>query len=127
MNKAIMIGRLASDPEVRTTQSGRSVATFKLATDRRMKDKSGNKVADFHTVILWGKLGELAGKYLTKGSQVSITGEVQNRSYEKDGAKRFITEIVADEMEFISTNGSKVKAENPMEGFKEVEEETLPF
>lgn len=128
MNKAIMIGRLASDPEVRTTQSGKTVATFKLATDRKMKDKSGNKVADFHTIILWGKLGELAEKYLTKGSPVSITGEVQNRSYEdKEGNKRFITEIVADEMEFLSSGGSKVKAENPMEGFTEVKDDKLPF
>lgn len=128
MNKAIMIGRLANDPEVRTTQSGKTVATFKLATDRKMRDKLGNKVADFHTIILWGKLGELAEKYLSKGREVSITGEVQNRSYEdKEGNKRFITEIVADEMEFLSSGGSKVKAENPMEGFTEVKEETLPF
>ena len=128
MNKAIMIGRLANDPEVRTTQSGKTIATFKLATDRKMRDKSGNKVADFHTIILWGKLGELAEKYLSKGREVSITGEVQNRSYEdKEGNKMFITEIVADEMEFLSSGGSKVKAENPMEGFTEVKEETLPF
>ena len=128
MNKAIMIGRLASTPEVRTTQSGKKVATFKLATDRKMKDKDGNKVADFHTVILWGKLAELAEMYLEKGRQVAIDGEVQNRSYtDKEGNKRFITEIVADEMEFLSSGGSKVKAEERLEGFKEVTDENLPF
>lgn len=128
MNKAIMIGRLANDPEVRTTQSGKKVATFKLATDRKMKDKSGNKVADFHTVILWNKLAELAEQYLTKGKQISIEGEVQNRSYEdKDGNKRFITEIVADEIEFLSSGGSNVKAKGRMEGFTEVTDEKLPF
>ena len=128
MNKAIMIGRLAKDPDVRTTQSGKKVANITLATDRRMRDKEGKKVADFHSVILWGKLAELAEKYLAKGREVSITGEVQNRSYEdKEGNKRFITEIVADEIEFLSSGGSKVKAENPMEGFTEVKDDKLPF
>lgn len=128
MNKAIMVGRLAKDPDVRTTTSGKKVANITLATDRRMRDKEGKKVADFHSVILWGKLAELAEQYLTKGKQISIEGEVQNRSYEdKDGNKRFITEIVADEIEFLSSGGSNVKAKDRMEGFTEVTDEKLPF
>ena len=131
MNKAIMIGRITQDPEVRVTTTGKKVAVVTLATDRRMKNKDGDKVADFHTVVIWNKLAELAEKYLFKGDRLSVVGEVQNRSYEaKDGSKRYITEIVADEIEFLTPKGAKVKAsEEPnMEGFTPVaENETLPF
>lgn len=130
MNKAIMVGRLAKDPDVRTTQSGKKVANITLATDRRMRDKEGKKVADFHSVILWGKLAELAEKYLSKGEQISIVGEIQNRTWEdKDGNKRYITEIAAEEIHFLTPNGGKAKAvdEDRMKGFEEVKEETLPF
>lgn len=128
MNKAIMIGRLAKDPEVRVTTTGKSVASFTLATDRNWKDANGQKVADFHNIVLWGKLAELAGQYLHKGDQMSLVGEIQNRSYDdKTGTKRYITEIVGSEIHFLSPKGSKVEAKDPYEGFTEVSDEQLPF
>lgn len=128
MNKAIMVGRLAKDPEVRVTTTGKSVASFTLATDRNWKDANGQKVADFHNIVLWGKLAQLAGQYLHKGDQMSLVGEIQNRSYDdKTGTKRYITEIVGSEIHFLSPKGSKVEAKDPYEGFTEVSDEPLPF
>lgn len=98
MNKVLMIGRLAKEPELRTTQGGVSVTTFSLAVTRtRDREKS-----DFYTVVTWRGLAEICAKHLVKGQQVAICGEVQTRTYEaKDGTKRYITEIVADEVEFL--------------------------
>ena len=131
MNKAIMIGRITADPEVRVTTTGKKVAVVTLATDRRMKNKDGEKVADFHTVVMWNKLADLAEKYLFKGDKLCVEGEIQNRTYEaKDGSKRYITEIIADEIEFLTPKGAKVRAsEEPnLEGFTPVaEDEKLPF
>ena len=131
MNKAIMIGRITADPEVRVTTTGKKVAVVTLATDRRMKNKDGEKVADFHTVVMWNKLADLAEKYLFKGDKLCVEGEIQNRTYEaKDGSKRYITEIIAGEIEFLTPKGAKVKAgEEPnLEGFTPVaEDEKLPF
>lgn len=134
MNKAILIGRLTKDPEVRATNSGKSVATFSLATTRRFKDASGEKRSDFHNVVVWGSLADIVGKYLFKGHMASVTGEIQNRSYEaKDGSKRYITEVIADEIEFLTPNGAKVKASGEEastdipEGFTEINDDNLPF
>lgn len=108
MNKAIMIGRITADPEVRVTTTGKKVAVVTLATDRRMKNKDGEKVADFHTVVMWNKLADLAEKYLFKGDKLCVEGEIQNRTYEaKDGSKRYITEIIADEIEFLTPKGQR--------------------
>ena len=140
MNKAILIGRLAQDPEVRTTGSGTTVCTFRIAVNRRFPNQSGERVADFFTIVAWRQLGETCGKYLAKGRMVSVIGEIQNRSYDaKDGSKRYITEIVADEVEFLtpkgqdSGSGSYERAyERPSapvapEGFTEIDDDQLPF
>ena len=101
MNKIFISGRLTRDPEVRTTSSNTTVASFTLAVDRRFKDASGNRQTDFLPVVAWRQQGEFAGKYLHKGNKVIIIGEVQNRSWDdKDGNKRTVTEVIADEIEF---------------------------
>jgi single-strand DNA-binding protein len=135
MNKTILIGNLTRDPDVRTTNSGVTVTNFTIAVNRKFKDQNGDKHTDFFNIIAWRQLGELCGKYLFKGSKVAVSGELQNRSYEaKDGTKRTITEIVADDIEFLTpkdrANGYPQPATTPAQfeeqGFTDVEEE-LPF
>ncbi|OFV71518.1 single-stranded DNA-binding protein [Acetobacterium wieringae] len=104
MNKVILIGRLTRDPEVKNTTTGNAVATFTLAADRRFKNKDGQKEADFIPIVVWGKQAEFVGQYLSKGSQIGLSGRLQVRSYDgQDGQRRYVTEVVADEVYFIST------------------------
>lgn len=107
-------GRLTSDPEVKAAkESGRPVVTFSLATNRNWRNKQGETVAetDFHRVVAFGKLGEIVGSYLKKGSPVLVSGRLSNRSYvAKDGGKRFITEIVMDDFNFLSSGKKKEAA-----------------
>lgn len=109
MNRFFAIGRLTKDPEKRTTQNGTSVCTFTLAVDRRYKNANGEREADFFPVVCWRQVADLSAQYLSKGKQVAIAGEVQTRSYEKDGQKRYLTEIVADEVQFLSPRGDGVE------------------
>ena len=126
MNKVILIGNLTKDPELRTTGSGTVVATFDIAVSRARKDASGNKVTDFFPIVVWRQLAELCGKYLAKGKKVAVTGELQTRSYEtKDGAKRYVTEILADEVEFLTPKDSA--NEPAANGFTEINDSELPF
>ena len=108
MNIAILIGRLTRDPELRyIPSSGRPVATFSLAVDRTFVGKDGQKQADFFNIVVWGKQAENVANYLAKGSQVAVRGNIQNRSYETpNGEKRYITEIVADNVQFLSRSGA---------------------
>ena len=105
MNKAILIGRLTRDPEVRYTQSGVAVCTFTLAVDRKFAKKdSGQPTADFIPIVTWRKLAEICGNNLVKGRRISVEGRIQVRSYDaQDGSKRYATEIVADEVEFLDS------------------------
>jgi len=99
MNKIILVGRLARDPDVKNTTTGKAVATFTLAVDRRFKNKDGQKETDFIPIVVWGQQAEFVGKYIGKGKQVSLSGRLQVRTYEaQDGQKRWITEVVADEV-----------------------------
>lgn len=102
VNKVILVGRLTRDPEVRTTTSGQSVASISLATNTFWTDKSGTKQekTEFHNVVLWARLGEIAGQYLTKGQECYIEGRLQTRAYTgKDNVERRVTEIVAENMQ----------------------------
>ena len=127
MNKVFLIGNLSKDPELRTTNSGTSVCTFSIAVNRR-KDKDGNSNADFFSIVAWRQLAELCGKYLAKGRKVSVVGELQNRSYEaNDGTKRHVTEIVANEIEFLTPKGESKEQANFAEGFTEIDGSDLPF
>jgi single-strand DNA-binding protein len=107
MNHITIYGNLGKDPEVKKVGE-KKVAKFSIATSRRSKDKDGNKITDWHSVILWDKLAELAEKYLTKGSSVIIEGEVQYRNYEnKEGQKVYMTEIVANQLHFVGKKESE--------------------
>ena len=109
MNRFFAIGRLTKDPEKRTTQNGMSVCTFTLAVDRRYKNANGEREADFFPVVCWRQVADLSAQYLSKGKQVAIAGKVQMRSYEKDEQKRYVTEVVADEVQFLSPRGDGVE------------------
>lgn len=104
VNRVILIGNLTKDPEQRFTGSGTAVCNFSLATNEKYKDKSGEwqERAEFHNIVAWSKLAEICGKYLKKGKQVYIEGRIQTRSYDdKSGNKKYITEIVADQMQML--------------------------
>ena len=101
MNKAIIMGRLTRDPEVRTTPTQVPVATFTLAVDRRFKSSNGEKQADFIPVVAWRNQADFVGKYFKKGSKMIVVGSIQTRTYDdKDGKKVYVTEIVAEDIEF---------------------------
>ena len=116
MNKVILAGRLARDPEMRYTTSGKAVASFSLAVNRRFNRNAGDQqqTADFIPIVAWEKLAEICGNNLIKGSQILVEGRMQIRSYEaQDGSKRYVTEVVANEIEFM---GSKQQRENTTGG-----------
>ncbi len=104
VNKVLLVGNLGKDPEIRHTPSGVAVATFSLATTSPFKDKDGNKPTEWHNIVAWRNLAEICGKFLTKGRQVYIEGRIQTRSYDdRDGNKRYITEIVAENMQMLGS------------------------
>ncbi len=101
MNKAILMGRLTRDPELRTTPSQVTVATFTLAVDRRFKNAGGERQADFIPIVAWRNNAEFVGKYCRKGSKLLVTGSIQTRNYDdKEGRKVYVTEVIADDIEF---------------------------
>jgi single-strand DNA-binding protein len=104
VNKVILVGRLGTDPEVKTISSGNTVARLSLATSENWKDREGQRQerTEWHRIVLWGKQAELAGKYLVKGRQVYIEGRLQTRSWEdQQGQKKYTTEIVANVIQFL--------------------------
>lgn len=104
MNRAILIGNLANDPESRTTASGISQCTFRLAVQRRFSNQQGVRETDFLTIVCWRQTAELCSRYLSKGRKVAVEGSIQSRSYDaQDGSKRYVTEIVADSVEFLGS------------------------
>jgi len=108
LNKALLIGRLGADPEVRYTQDGNMVTNFTIATDEFWKDKSGERVqkTEWHRIVTFGKLAEICGNYLSKGKLVLIEGRIQTRSWDdRDGNKRYTTEIVASTMTMLDRKG----------------------
>ena len=110
VNKVILVGNLGKDPELRYTPSGTAVCTFSLATTERFKNKQGEQQdrTEWHNIVVWAGLAEVCGKYLTKGKQVYLEGRIQNRSYDdRDGNKRYITEIVANEMQMLGRAGEQ--------------------
>lgn len=107
VNKVLLIGRLGNNPEIRYTNTGTAVANFNLATSENWNDKSGQRQerTEWHRVVVWGKLAELCEKYLSKGRQCFVEGRLQTRSWDdKDGNKRYTTEIVASTIQFLGGN-----------------------
>lgn len=104
VNKAILVGNLGRDPELRYTQNGQAVANFTLATSENWTDKGGEKIerTEWHRIVVWGKLGELCAQYLAKGRTAYVEGRIQTREWEdKDGNKRHTTEINAQTVQFL--------------------------
>ena len=142
MNKVILIGNLANDPESRTTQSGIAQCSFRLAVQRRFKGANGERETDFLPVVCWRQTAEFAQRYLAKGRKVAVEGSIQTRSYDaQDGSKRYVTEIIADSVEAVggredgaqgaqSANRAQ-QAQEPAQdhqmGFTEVDDDDLPF
>ena len=109
INKAILIGNLGADPEIRYTQNGTAVATFSLATTERRKGRNGQvqEMTEWHRIVAWQRLAEICGEYLSKGSKVYIEGKIQTRKWQdKSGNDRYTTEIVAREMKMLSPRTS---------------------
>jgi len=112
VNKAILVGNLGRDAELRYTQGGTAVATLNLATTERFNDKNGQRQekTEWHRVVLWGKTAESLAEYLTKGKQIYVEGRIQTREWEKDGVKRYSTEIRGDRVVLL---GGGSKERNP--------------
>jgi single-strand DNA-binding protein len=136
LNKFFIVGNVASDPESRTTASGVAQCSFRVATQRRFANQSGVREADFHQVVCWRNTAEFASKYLLKGRKVAVEGSVQYRSYDaQDGTKRWVTEVIADNLEILDRNETKPAAAETVAkaqetfgaGFVEVEDDALPF
>lgn len=107
MNKVFLIGRLTRDPELRYTGSNTAVATFSLAVNRNFTNANGEREADFINIVVWRKQAENVKNYLSQGTQVAIDGRIQTRSYDdQNGQKRYVTEVVADNVEFLGSKGS---------------------
>ncbi len=143
MNKVILIGNLAADPESRTTQSGIAQCTLRLAVQRRFANQQGVREADFFTVVCWRQTAEFCSRYLSKGRKIAVEGSLQTRSYDaQDGSKRYVTEIIADNVEFCDSrpDGARPRTDNPPPvqeppagygmnngGFTEIDDDELPF
>jgi single-strand DNA-binding protein len=116
INKVILVGNLGRDPEIRHTQNGSAVANFTLATSRRYKDRDGQQQeqTEWHRIVAWARLAEICAEYLTKGRQVYIEGRLQTREWEdKEGNKRYTTEIVALDMQMLGRRGESEQDARP--------------
>lgn len=115
MNKVFLIGRLTRDPELRYTSSNIPSATFSLAVNRNFTNQNGVREADFINIVVWRKQAETVKKYLTKGSLIAVEGRIQTRNYDgADGKKVYVTEVVADNFEFLESKGQR-SANNDIE------------
>ena len=131
MNKCILIGNLTKDPELTTTSNGVAVCRFSLAVSRRYSNADGERETDFLNIVVWRNLGENCHKFLKKGSKVGVVGNIQSRSYDAtDGTKRYVTEIVAEEVEFLSTRNAEDQPKTSGEEVSKlqpIDDDGLPF
>jgi single-strand DNA-binding protein len=118
LNKVLLIGHLGQDPEVKYLPSGQAVARFSVATNETWTDKEGNKQekTEWHKVVFFGNVAEVAGKYLSKGKQVYIEGRIETRQYEQDGQKKYITEIIGRDLMMLGAKGAGSEAEVGYDG-----------
>ena len=113
MNKVVLIGRLTRDPELRYTGNNTPVASFSLAVNRNYSNQQGEREADFINIVVWRKQAENVKNYLTQGSQVAIDGRLQTRTYDdQNGQRRYITEVIADNVEFLGSRNSSTNSNN---------------
>ena len=128
INRVILVGRLTKDPEYRQTPSGVSTATFTLAVNRTFKNKNGEREADFINVVVFRQQAENVDKYLSKGSLAGVDGRIQSRSYEnKEGQRVFVTEVVADSVQFMDSKGSNQQNNQPQQQQGQAPAENNPF
>ena len=130
INKVILIGRLARTPEIRYTQNGTAVANFTIATSDEWVDKTTNEKkerVEWHRIVAWNKLGEICGEYLSKGRQVYIEGKLQTRSWVKDDIKRYITEIIVSNVQFLGKRSDDTTQDIPVGPEPEMPDEDIPF
>ncbi|MBE7010599.1 MAG: single-stranded DNA-binding protein [Ruminococcaceae bacterium] len=146
MNKVVLVGRLARDPELRNTQSGTPVVSFTVVCDRRFVKQGEERQADFISCVAWGKTAEFVSRYFTKGMRIALDGRIQTRSWDdQNGQKRYATEVIAEDVEFAQSkneSGGSYSAtpaysapvapvpqapSADIDGFMPVEEEDLPF
>lgn len=134
MAKVILIGNLTKDPELSTTNSGINYCRFTLAVPKRFANQ-GERDAEFINIVVWRVQADNCHKYLKKGSKACVVGSLQTRSYDaQDGSKRYVTEVVAEEVEFLSTKNStdnssvsSTSADNDASALQPIEDDTLPF
>lgn len=129
MNKAILIGRLTRDPEVRYTSSNRAVCQFSIAIDRPFTNQqSGQREADFINVVVWDKRAENVGKYMSKGRLVAVEGRIQTRNYENnEGKKVYVTEVVADNVQFLESKNAVNNNASTFDNMPEPPMEKSPY
>lgn len=117
-NRAVLVGRLTKDPELRFTPNGIAVTTFTLAVNRPFKNANGEQEADFINIVVWKKAAENVANYTSKGSLVAIDGRIQTRSYEnKDGQRVYVTEVVADSVQFLETKKREAQQQNSQQRY----------
>ena len=140
INKVILVGNLGQDPEVKFTAGGAAVTTLSIATSESWKDKeSGNEQekTEWHRVVLWRRLAEIAGEYLKKGSKVYIEGQLQTRKWEQEGQTRYTTEVIARDMQFLDSKGNTDNSNSPpdisstsedsVDSEQEIKDDDIPF
>ena len=130
-NKVILIGRLVNTPELNKTANDKSVARATLAVNRRYKGQNGEREADFVNVVVWGKLAETLASYASKGSLISLDGELRTRRYEKDNVTHYVTEVLCNGFQLLESRAQRALRENNNAGADladlVLEEEELPF
>lgn len=129
LNKAMIIGNVTRDPEVRTTPSGQTVTSFGVATNRRWKDQSGQQKeqVEYHNVVAWRKLADIIGQYVKKGSKIYVEGRLQTRSWDdQSGVKRYKTEIIAENMIMLDKKGEAGMVEGEVKKSSPADESTQP-
>ena len=130
MNKVMLIGRLTKDHEMRYTQSGSAVASFTLAVNRRFANQNGEREADFINCVAWQKSAEFVANYFKKGQQMALEGRLQVRTYDgNDGQRRWVTEVVADQIEFVGSKNNNASAGSSLGLGEEIvfDDNDLPF
>lgn len=128
MNKCELVGRLTKEPEIKLTQNQTTYCNFTLAVDRRFKDAAGQRQTDFINCVAWKQTATFIQQYFHKGHRIGIVGSIQTRSYtDNDGAKHFVTEVIADEAEFVESQPSTTREQTPQTQAAPEEPGPLPF
>ena len=128
MNKVILIGRTTKEIVATQTNSGIDIANFTLAVQRKFRNADGEFETDFINCVAWRKTAELVGKYVKKGDRLGVVGELQTRSYEaQDGTRRYITEVLVNEIEFLTSKNERQEPESKLEEIDDYSKDDLPF